>query len=161
MQTCVTFVQSIVPLILKKTSIVAVLRSPALWAKYIGWYHILSRSEKRGACESDLCKIQLCNIKVTYMFIISSRTRRLKTCHHPNYFETCSRASNLKWTYFVHKIVQFLSLNICYIIYVLLWITYWLMQFEIIVVFILFKFKKRFWKFLKIALEVYTHWPLY
>ncbi len=51
-------------------------------------HHILSRSEKRGACESDLCKIQLCNIKVTYMFIISSRTRRLKTCHHPNYFET-------------------------------------------------------------------------
>ncbi len=31
-------------------------------------------------------------------------------------------ASNLKWAHFVHKIVKFLSLNICYVIYVLLWI---------------------------------------
>ncbi len=41
------------------------------------------------------------------------------------------------------KSVQFLSLNICYVIYVLLWINYWLMWFESILVFILFKFKKR------------------
>ncbi len=42
---------------------------------------------------------------------------------------------------FVHKIVKFLSLNICYVIYVLLWIKYWLMWFELNLVFILFKFK--------------------
>ncbi len=49
--------------------------------------------------------------------------------------------SNLKLANFVHKIVKFLSLNICYVIYVLLWIKYWLMWFEILLVFILFKFK--------------------
>ncbi len=49
----------------------------------------------------------------------------------------------LKWAHFVHKIVKFLSLNIFYVIYVLLWIKYWLMWFEILLVFILFKFKKR------------------
>ncbi len=49
----------------------------------------------------------------------------------------------LKWANFVHKIVKFLSLNICYVIYVLLWIKYWLMWFEIFLVLILFKFKKR------------------
>ncbi len=38
---------------------------------------------------------------------------------------------------------KFLSLNICYVIYVLLWIKYWLMWFEIILVFILFKYKKK------------------
>ncbi len=43
----------------------------------------------------------------------------------------------------MHKIVKFLSLNICYVIYVLLWIKYWLMWFESLLVFILFKFKKR------------------
>ncbi len=37
---------------------------------------------------------------------------------------------------------KFLSLNICYVIYVLLWIKYWLMWFEILLVFILFKFNK-------------------
>ncbi len=42
----------------------------------------------------------------------------------------------------MHTIVKFLSLNICYVIYVLLWIKYWLMWFEILLVFILFKFKK-------------------
>ncbi len=42
----------------------------------------------------------------------------------------------------MHKIVKFLSLNICYVIYVLLWIQYWLMWFEILLVFILFKCKK-------------------
>ncbi len=41
------------------------------------------------------------------------------------------------------KFLFFLSLNICYVIYVLLWIKYWLMWFEILLVFILFKFKKR------------------
>ncbi len=40
----------------------------------------------------------------------------------------------------MHKIVKFLSLNNCYVIYVLLWIKYWLMWFEILLVFILFKF---------------------
>ncbi len=40
------------------------------------------------------------------------------------------------------RILKFLSLNICYVIYVLLWITYWLMWFQILLVFILFKFKK-------------------
>ncbi len=44
---------------------------------------------------------------------------------------------------FVHKILKFLSLNICYVLYVLLWIKYWLMWFESLLVFILFKFKKR------------------
>ncbi len=43
----------------------------------------------------------------------------------------------------MHKIVKFLSLNICYVLYVLLWIKYWLMWFESLLVFILFKFKKR------------------
>ncbi len=43
----------------------------------------------------------------------------------------------------VHKIVKFLSLNICYVIYDLLWIKYWLMWFENLLVFILFIFKKR------------------
>ncbi len=32
---------------------------------------------------------------------------------------------------------------ICYVLYVLLWIKYWLMWFESLLVFILFKFKKR------------------
>ncbi len=40
------------------------------------------------------------------------------------------------------KSVNFLSLNI-YVIYVLLWTKYWLMWFESLLVFILFKFKKR------------------
>ncbi len=52
------------------------------------------------------------------------------------------QASNLKWDHFVHTIVTFLSLNICYVIYVLLWTKYWLMWFESLLVFILFKFKK-------------------
>ncbi len=38
--------------------------------------------------------------------------------------------------------IQFLSLNMCYVIYVLLWIKYWLMWFEILLVFILFTLKK-------------------
>ncbi len=40
------------------------------------------------------------------------------------------------------KFEKFLSLNICYVIYVVLWIKYWLMWFEILLVFILFKLKK-------------------
>ncbi len=43
----------------------------------------------------------------------------------------------------MHTILQFLSLNNCYAIYVLLGIKYWLMGFEILLIFILFKFKKR------------------
>ncbi len=61
--------------------------------------------------------------------LITSLPRRLQTV--------------LKRRDFVHKIVKFLSLNICYVIYVLLWIKYWLMWFEILLVFILLKFKKR------------------
>ncbi len=34
------------------------------------------------------------------------------------------QASNLKWAHFVHNILKCLSLNICYVIYVLLWIKY-------------------------------------
>ncbi len=51
----------------------------------------------------------------------------------PNYFEP---VAGIKFE------IKFLSLNICYVIYVLLWIKYgsW---FEIILVFILFKFKNR------------------
>ncbi len=41
------------------------------------------------------------------------------------------------------KFVKFLNLNICNVIYVLLWIKYWAMWFERLLVFILFKFKKR------------------
>ncbi len=41
----------------------------------------------------------------------------------------------------MHKLLQFLGLNI-YVIHVLLWIKYWSMWFEIVLVFILFKFKK-------------------
>ncbi len=41
------------------------------------------------------------------------------------------------------KSVKILSLNICYVLYVLLWIKYWLMWFESLLIFILFKFKKR------------------
>ncbi len=40
----------------------------------------------------------------------------------------------------MHEIVKFLSLNICY---VLLWIKFWLMWCESLLVFILFKFTKR------------------
>ncbi len=40
------------------------------------------------------------------------------------------------------KSVKFLSLNI-YVLYILLWIKYWLMWFESLLVKILFKFKKR------------------
>ncbi len=58
-------------------------------------------------------------------------------------FWDLKQASNLKWAHYVHKIVKFLSLNICYVIYVLVWIKYWLMWSEILLVFILFKFKKR------------------
>ncbi len=50
---------------------------------------------------------------------------------------------NLKGAHFVDKMYKFLSLNICYVIYVLLWIKCWLMWFEILLVFILLKFKKR------------------
>ncbi len=39
--------------------------------------------------------------------------------------------AGIKFEMFVHKIVKFLSLNICYVIYVLLLIKYWLMWFEI------------------------------
>ncbi len=57
-------------------------------------------------------------------------------------FETCSNlpASNLKWAHFEQNILQFISLNIFYILYVVLWIKYWLMWFVILLVFILFKF---------------------
>ncbi len=48
--------------------------------------------------------------------------------------------------YFVHTIVQFLSLNI-HGIYVLLWIKYWLMWFEILLVLILLKKKKTYQHF--------------
>ncbi len=43
----------------------------------------------------------------------------------------------LKWANFVHKTLKFLSLNKCYVIYVLLWTKYWLMWFKILLVFIL------------------------
>ncbi len=72
-------------------------------------------------------------------------------------------ASNLKWAHFVHKIVKFLSLNICYVIYVLLWIKYWLMWFEILLVFILFKLKKMSQHFRNsgcIRIYIYTTGPL-
>ncbi len=42
----------------------------------------------------------------------------------------------------MHTIFLFLSLNIFYVIYGLLWITCWLMWFESLLVFILLKFKK-------------------
>ncbi len=42
-----------------------------------------------------------------------------------------------------NKIVKFLSLNICNVIYVILWIKCWLIWFESLLVFILFKLKKR------------------
>ncbi len=47
----------------------------------------------------------------------------------PTFFENCSR----------HHLKIF-SLNICYVIYVLLWIKYRLLRFESLLVFILFKF---------------------
>ncbi len=40
------------------------------------------------------------------------------------------------------KSVNFLNVNICYVFYVLLWIKYWVMWFESLLVFILFKYKK-------------------
>ncbi len=49
----------------------------------------------------------------------------------------------LKWAHLVDKSETFLSLNICYVIGVLLWIKYCIMWFESRLVFILFKFKKR------------------
>ncbi len=52
------------------------------------------------------------------------------------------QASNLKWAHLVDKSAKFLLLNICYVLYVLLWIKYWLMWFESLLVFIWFKFKK-------------------
>ncbi len=57
-----------------------------------------------------------------------------------NYFQTCRR--HQIWNEII-LCIKFLSLNICYAIYVLLWIKYWLMWFEILLVFILLKFKKR------------------
>ncbi len=51
--------------------------------------------------------------------------------------------AGIKWAHFEHKIKKILRLNICYVLYVLLWIKYWLMWFESLFVFILFKFKKR------------------
>ncbi len=47
------------------------------------------------------------------------------------------QASNLKWANLVNKSSTFLCLNICYVLYVLLWIKYWLMWFESLLVFIL------------------------
>ncbi len=41
-----------------------------------------------------------------------------------------------------HKCLTFLNLNI-YVLYILLWIKYWLMWFESLLVFILFKKKKK------------------
>ncbi len=41
------------------------------------------------------------------------------------------------------KSEKFLRLNICYVLYVLLWMKYWLMWFENLLVLILFKFIKR------------------
>ncbi len=54
------------------------------------------------------------------------------------------------WTMFTYGFLfawwscsaKFLNLNHCYVLYVLLWIKYWLMWFESLLVFILFKFKK-------------------
>ncbi len=47
----------------------------------------------------------------------------------PNYSETCSRHQIWNELIFLYIIVKFLSLNICYVIYVILWIKYWLMSF--------------------------------
>ncbi len=60
-------------------------------------------------------------------------------CPRANFFE----ASNLKWAHLVDKSVKFHRLNICNVLYVVLWIKYWLMWFESLLVFILFKCKKR------------------
>ncbi len=57
-------------------------------------------------------------------------------------FRPFFEASNLKWAHLVDKSVKFLCLN-CYVTYVLLWIKYWLVWFESLLVFMLFKFKKR------------------
>ncbi len=63
-------------------------------------------------------------------------------------------------TYFVHRIVKFLSLNI-YVIYVLLSIKYWLMWFESLLVFILFKFKKKRPKISRIQVVWMNEWYIY
>ncbi len=59
----------------------------------------------------------------------------------PTLFDTCSRQNNLKLAYLVDKKAEFLNLNICYMLCVLLWIKYWLMWFESLLVSVLFKFK--------------------
>ncbi len=61
----------------------------------------------------------------------------LPACHQRSVQKTCSR--HQIWNELI-LCIKFLSLNICYVIYVLLWIKYWLMWFEILLVFILFQF---------------------
>ncbi len=69
----------------------------------------------------------------------NSMPRRLQTVfkrelHHnkhapSHYFETCSRHNICNELILCITNVTLLSLNICYVIYVLLWIPYWLMWF--------------------------------
>ncbi len=96
------------------------------------------------ACSPDLSPIEniWCIIKRKIRQRRPQTLQQLETYIRQEYRKDMKQASNLKWAHFVHKIVKFLSLNICYVIYVLLWIKYWLMWFEILLVFILFKFKK-------------------
>ncbi len=74
-------------------------------------------------------------------FCSMSAESHFRVQNSPNYLRPVA-GIKFEMTSFVDKIVKFLSLNICYVIYVLLWITYWLMWFQILLVFILFKFKK-------------------
>ncbi len=84
--------------------------------------------------------------------LITSMPRRLQTvlkrggdatpmvtCPRPNYFETCSRHQIWNELILCIAFLQFLSLNICYVIYVLLWIKYVIWNYFS---FFLFKFKK-------------------
>ncbi len=58
-------------------------------------------------------------------------------------FWDLQQTSNWKWAHFVHTIVKLLSLNICYVIYDLLWIKYWLMWFESLLDLYLSKIKNK------------------
>ncbi len=86
------------------------------------------------ACSPDLSPID--NI----WHIKQKMCQRQQTCPRPNYF---AYSRHQIWNELICALnCKISQLKMYYVIYVLLWIKCWLVWFEILLVFILFKFKK-------------------
>ncbi len=74
------------------------------------------------ACSPDLSPIQ--NIWLIIKRKIEGECYTMVNMTPSQLFWDLRQAYNLKWAHFVHNILKCLTLNICYVIYVLLWIKY-------------------------------------